>query len=360
MVIVPVILAGGIGERFWPISRSSSPKQLLRLVSSRTMLEDTIERVAPLCQKGVKPLIITGIKIAGQMKKLLPKTLAYDCIAEPEGKNTAPAILLAAAWIEKKYGPAVTVILSADHSIRPKNAFRSAVKTAVDYAISKEALVIFGIKPSRPETGYGYLNIGSRVNKNRNTSIFEVKKFIEKPSAARAKSFCAKSSYLWNSGMFVWKTSVIINEFSRSLPDLYALLPALKMARFSKKALIRYYRLSDKISIDYGIMEKAKKVYAVSGTFEWDDIGSWEALPRIHKNDKNGTTAIGRNILNFSSRNSIVFNNKDAVVSTIGLNNIAVIVTDDAVLVADRSTLPDLKTYLSEIKNSKNLPGTLF
>lgn len=360
MVIVPVILAGGIGERFWPISRSSSPKQLLKLVSSRTMLEDTIDRVTPLCKKGVKPLIVTGIKIAAQMKLLLPKEVEYDCIAEPEGKNTAPAILLAAGWIEKKYGPAVMVILSADHAIRPQTAFLSAVRTAVQYAQSEDALVIFGIKPSRPETGYGYLNIGKCVHTTRHISLFTVNKFIEKPTSARAKQFHKKKTFLWNSGMFVWKTSVIKDEFKKSLPDMFALLPSLIKGRFSQKALVRYYRLSDKISIDYGIMEKAGKVVAVCGTFNWDDIGSWEALPRIHKQDKRNTTSIGTSNFNFNSFNCIVYNKTDTVVSTIGLDNVAVIVTDDAVLVADRSTLPNLKKYLSEIRNNRNLPETLF
>ncbi|MBN1306535.1 MAG: mannose-1-phosphate guanylyltransferase [Chitinispirillaceae bacterium] len=360
MVTVPVILAGGIGERFWQMSRSSSPKQLLQLVSSKTMVEETLTRVSPLCSRSVKPLIITGRNIARRMKKLLPSPMDFNCIVEPVGKNTAPAILLAAAWIEKRYGPAVMVVLSADHDIRPRSAFLSAVRTAVRFARSHEALVIFGVQPVRPESGYGYLHIGDAVASNRNSTVYRVKKFIEKPSREKARNFTKKKSYLWNSGMFVWRTSVILREFEALLPELAGTISEPVERNFSQNSINRFYGKSSNISIDYGIMERSERVYAVVGDFLWDDIGSWEAIGRIHGNNASGVTIVGNNILEFECKNSIIFNHSPATVAAIGLDDTAVVVTDDALLVACRSKLPDLKKYLALIKKKKNLPKELF
>ncbi len=360
MIIVPVILAGGIGERFWPMSRSSSPKQLLKLISTKTMIEETIDRVASLCKKPVKPLIITGKAIAQRMRELLPSTCNYDCIMEPEGKNTAPAILLASAWIERKYGPAIMVILSADHDIRPRTSFISAVRTAVRFAASNDTLVIFGIRPNRPECGFGYLHIGETIVSTPHVKVCKVKQFIEKPSREKAQQFTKQKSYLWNSGMFVWKTSVILHEFRTLLPDLYAHTAAVIKQDFSQTAINRFYRDCYKISIDYGIMERSGSVCAVIGDFLWDDIGSWEAIGRIHGSNASGMTSIGSNVCEFDCKNTLIFNHGSTTVAAIGLDDMAVIATGDAVLVAHRSKLPDLKEYLARIKQNKDLPRELF
>lgn len=360
MIVVPVIMAGGIGERFWPLSRSSSPKQLLKLIRSRPMVEETLNRVAPLCTNGVKPLIITGRTIAGRMRKMISPKLEYDCIVEPVGKNTAPAILLAAGWIRHHYGEAVMCILSADHNIKPRSSFITSVRTAVAYARQSGSLVVFGIQPSRPECGYGYLHIEKTALHNTGSNLYRVKKFIEKPSPANAKRYVKQNSYLWNSGMFVWKTSVIINEFQKHLPEMFSLLAPVIKRKFSQKSIDRFYFAAESESIDYGIMEKAREVVAVKGTFFWDDIGSWEALPRIHGKDVSGNTTIGKKVLEYECRETLVFNSSDAAVTTIGIENLAVIVSGDAILIADRSKLPDLKKYLKQMKKSRQLPDTLF
>ena len=360
MVTVPVIIAGGIGERFWPLSRSSSPKQLLKLVSSKTMIEETLIRCSPLCSSKVKPLIITGRSIAHRMKKILPRQMEYDCIIEPEGKNTAPAILLAAAWIENKYGPAVMGIFSADHDIRPGNAFLTAVRTAIRFALSNDALVIFGVKPTRLECGYGYLHVGDTVLSTRQAKVYRVEKFIEKPSRARAQHFLKNQSYLWNSGMFVWKTSVILREFEMLLPDLVVHIKEPRQKGFSQNSINRFYYKCYKISIDYGIMERSNRVYAVVGNFKWDDIGSWEAMRRIHGINTAGVTMVGKNIIECDCKNSILFNQATTTIAAIGLDDVAVINTGDALLVAHRSKLPDLKNYLTSIKKNELLPKGLF
>ena len=357
MITVPVILAGGIGERFWPLSRSHRPKQLLPLVSSRTMLEDTLRRVLPLCRKNVSPLVVTGKAIAGLLKKILPPDLRYDCIVEPEGKNTAPAVALAAAWVEKKYGDAVMVVLSADHSIKPQRAFLSSMRTAVSFAHSNDALVVFGIKPTRAETGYGYLQSGRQAGAEE---IYQVKKFIEKPSARKAARFFGRTGYYWNSGMFVWSTSAIRGEFVKYLPVLHGQVEAAAKSGFSKKGIERFYREAEKISIDYGIMEKSRKVYMVAAQFLWDDVGSFEALGRIHPQSATGVAVTGPQVHDFECTNSIIYNGSDMTIAAAGLNNMAVIVTGDAILIIDRSRLPAIKTYLTELKSRKNMPARLF
>jgi mannose-1-phosphate guanylyltransferase len=361
MVTVPVILAGGIGERFWPMSRSSTPKQLLRLVSSKTMLEETLERIAPLCRKGtVRPLIISGKLIARQISKLLSGKAEFDQIIEPEGKNTAPAILIAAAYIEKKYGPSVMLILSADHDIRPASAYLSAVRGAVRFALENDALVVFGIRPSRPECGYGYLKLGAAVATSPGATIQKVLRFIEKPSLEKARKFVQEKSVFWNSGMFVWRTSVILHEFQEYLPAHYTHLGEAASLGFSPKGIDRYYMKCEKISIDYGIMERSSKVYAVVGNFSWDDIGSWESVSRIHGKDAAGVTKVGPNIEIFDCSNTLLFNNTSMTCAAIGLDDTVLVVTDDALLAVRRSKLDDLKKYLSLLKKKGNLPKKLF
>jgi len=360
MVTVPVIMAGGIGERFWPMSRSSSPKQLLRLTSRKTMIEETLGRISPLCASGVRPLIITGRSNARRMKRLIGDSCAYDCIVEPVGKNTAPAILLAAAWIEKTYGPSTMVVLSADHEIKPKTAFLAAVRSAVAFARANEALVVFGVKPTRPECGYGYIRVGRVVRSGGNTSIRKVSSFVEKPLPEVAEKFYRCKSYLWNCGMFVWKTETILNEFEKHLPDHLSNISGLRNRGFSAANIERFYRECSSISIDYGILEHSRNVYTVEGGFVWDDIGSWEAIARIKGCDKSGNTRVGRRVFTFDCSDSLTYNTTDSVVAAIGLDNTAVVVTPDAILVVHRSKLPDLKRYLAELKADKTLPKELF
>ncbi len=361
MVTVPVIIAGGIGERFWPLSRSSSPKQLLSLVSSKTMIEETLIRCQPLCSKNTKPLIMTGRVMADLMKKKLPQELVYDRIIEPIGKNTAPAVLMAAAWIEYKYnGPAVMAVMSADHYIQPDKAFLAAVRTAAGFARENDALVTFGVEPTRPESGYGYLHIGEPVLSAGSAGIYKVKRFIEKPSVSKARSLLKSNSYLWNCGMFVWKTSVIIDEFGKHMPGMKKKIEEVKIRGFSQKSIDDYYFNAEAISIDYGIMEKSDKVYAVAGDFQWDDVGSWEALSRIYGSDANGTTAFGKNVMHFECKDGIIYNNSDTLAVAIDLDGIAIVNTGDALLVCSRRRLPDLKKYLKIIKENKNINTALF
>lgn len=359
MIVVPVILAGGIGERFWPLSRSNMPKQLLKIVSNKTMLEETISRVSPFCSGSVKPLIVTGKAIAGKFKSVLPSSLKYDLIVEPIGKNTAPAVALAASWIQAKYGDAIMVVLSADHDIRPKAAFVNTIKFAVKLALNQNGLVVFGIKPSRAETGYGYIQLGKKIDSDNAISSFSVKRFIEKPKPKKAQEFLESDKFMWNSGMFIWKTSVILEEFEKYMPDLSKLVQKTANSKFSKDAITSFYNDCPKESIDFGIMEHSERVFAVVGNFSWDDIGSWESVSRVHGHDEKKSTTVGSKIYQKDSTDSIIFNNSSKAIAAIGLQNVVVVSTDDAILVIDRSKLPDFKKYLNEMKDGA-LPSNLF
>jgi len=360
MKTIPLIMAGGKGERFWPLSRSSRPKQVLPLLGPKTMIEETLSRVMPLCvAKGSKPLVITGADCAKAMKRALGKSNPYDCIIEPVGKNTAPAVGLGAAWIRKRYGEAIMVVVSADHAIRPVKAFVKAAKTAVSVALENDSLVVFGIRPSRPDVGYGYINVGVPLFEKNGVSCLKVKGFVEKPTLSVAKKYLKSKSYLWNSGMFVWKTSVILQEFESHMPQLFRQIMEVEKAGFSKKAIDRFYSLCVKESIDFGIMEKSKRISAVCGDFFWDDIGSWESMSRIHEKNEKNTVSIGQLLLEQQCDNSIIFNTSNKVVASIGLRDTVLVVTPDAVLAIAKPLLPDLKKYLGIMKDKK-FPLELF
>jgi len=360
MKTVPVILAGGIGERFWPASKSTFPKQLLKLAGDTSVLETTLDRVAPLCKGEVRPLLITGKNIVPALKKVIPAEKPFDLIVEPCGKNTAPAIGLAAAWIQKKYGDAVMVVVSADHAIAPVAAYLKAVREAIKLAEKKDSLVVFGITPERPDTGYGYIKVANALSAGKGVSTYSVDAFVEKPTLDKARNYVKSKSYLWNSGMFVWKTSVVLREFEKSLPELYGQIREVEQKKFSKKAVHSFYEAAQSISIDYGIMEHAKNVSAVAGTFTWDDIGAWEAICRLHPKDSAGNVTVGGGIVALGCSDTLVFNQTAISVATVGLENVSVIAADGVILVINRKSLPEIKAALAEIKKSKKLPDTLF
>ncbi|MBN2035574.1 MAG: mannose-1-phosphate guanylyltransferase [Chitinispirillaceae bacterium] len=358
--IVPVILAGGIGERFWPLSRSSHPKQLLALASGKTLIEETLSRAREVGTKGVIPLVITGSRIASRINALLSGTRSCDCIVEPVGKNTAPAVALAAAWIEARYGTAIMVVLPADHLVRPLRDFKAAVRCACDFAAKFDQLVVFGITPTRPDTGYGYIQLGAHIGGKGAVKCFRVARFVEKPDAKTAQRYCAAGTYRWNSGMFVWKTRVLLEEVRTHMPLLFNRVAEASKKRFSTAAIDAFYKGAVKESVDYGIMERSQRVSAVSGNFFWDDIGSWESLSRIHPPARDGTTVVGERVFQEECTSSLIVNRSSHALAAIGCSNLAVVATHDAVLVIDRSKLPDIKEYLGRMKKRRVFPQDLF
>ncbi|MDR0331385.1 MAG: NTP transferase domain-containing protein [Chitinispirillales bacterium] len=380
MQTIPIILAGGIGERFWPMSRSGSPKQLHAIGSDRCMLEETLARMRACCPNSVAPVIVTGAGIAKKVADALKLSDAniriiggaaagaltgtgasVDIIAEPQGKNTAPAVALAAAYAAAKYGDAVMAVVSADHAISPPEAFEQALARAAEIAENRGGLVVFGIKPSRPETGYGYIETGERLTAGAGgCEAVEVRRFVEKPNPADAAAFMESGGFLWNSGMFVWKASAILDEFRKHMPGLRAQAEAAASKGFTKEAIGEFYSVCRKESIDYGIMEKAEAVSVVKGGFFWDDLGSWESRNRVYGRDDRGNTVNGPLVYESECADSLVINKSPHAVAAIGLKNVALVAVGDAILAIDRSRLPDLKKYLSEIKASGKFPQELF
>jgi len=355
------------------------------------MLEETLFRMRVCCPNAAAPLIITGAAIADKtadtlaavdaetrilnarqhdapkdkrMNTLTAMDTEVNIIAEPQGKNTAPAIALAAALIIAKYGDAVMAIASADHAISPDDAFERAVNHAVNVAIEHGGLVVFGVKPSRPETGYGYIEIGDPLTADTDASgcaAFKVKRFVEKPNAVDAATFVESGDFLWNSGIFVWKASVISEAFKKYMPDLYNQTMTVADDGFSPEAIDEFYSVCAKESIDYGIMEKAEDVSVVRGEFSWDDLGSWESLGRILGSNNAGTTVDGAAVYENGCCDSLVINKSSTLALTaIGLKNVALVAVDDAVLAIDRSRLPEFKKYLAEIKAGGKFPADLF
>ncbi|MBD3390866.1 MAG: NTP transferase domain-containing protein [Chitinivibrionales bacterium] len=360
MKTVPVVLAGGVGERFWPLSRQSRPKQLLPIVSKKSMIEETLARTRPFCTSGVKPLIVTSKAIASSMRRMLPKSVKYDSIVEPVGKNTAPAIAAAAALIRKKHGDALMLVLPADHAVSPAREFVSAVRFAARAASETDALCVFGIRPVRAETGYGYIQAGERLDAQANLARYDVRRFVEKPSASLAQSYVGSGEYFWNSGMFVWKASVILEEIAAHMPELHRRVEALQRAKLSTAGLRAFYQTCRKESVDYGILEKSNRVTMVCPSFSWDDVGSWESLARIHGENTRRNTVVGGRVFDDESTGSILVNESDLTLAACGVRDMVVVATGDAVLVVPRDKLPSIRQYLAAMKNDRSLPRSIF
>jgi mannose-1-phosphate guanylyltransferase len=312
MKITAVIMAGGRGERFWPKSRNSNPKQFLSLTKDgETMIQKTVNRLLPLVEKE-DIFIVTNESYIKIVNKQLPDIPQENILAEPCARNTAPCITLAAAVINRKYDDAVMLVLPSDHLIGYEELYIGTLKKAIKAANDGSNLVTIGITPTYPETGYGYINFSSKTSEAE-PDAYKVARFVEKPDLETAKDYLASGKYLWNSGMFVWKASTILRYFERLLPDIYEKLMIIgaTMGTASEYEVIHaIYDTIPKISIDYGIMERADSVYMLEGDFGWNDIGSFDALPALYETDENGNVVRGESILIGSSDNIIIGENK--------------------------------------------------
>jgi len=337
--LFPVILAGGSGTRFWPLSRQAKPKQFLNIVGSNSLLQETIVRILPVAySKNI--LIVSNVRF----KKLIMNQArmfnipSSNLLFEPEGKNTAPAICWAAQRIHHVNPNAVMAVLPSDHLIQNRNGYLVKMRQAIRLA-QKGYLMTLGITPTRPETGYGYLKT------KKHGSILFVEKFTEKPSPAKAAEFLRKKNYLWNGGMFIWRTSVILQEFERLLPQVYSLF----QKGTGPSAIKKIWKKLPNISVDYGILEKSEKVAAVSGgKIGWSDIGSWESLLEITSKDKKGNIFKG-DVLSINCRNNLIKTDKRCV-AAIGLENLIVIDTKEALLICRKDQSQKVKELVMQLK----------
>ena len=349
MEITVLIMAGGQGERFWPKSRANLPKQFLNILDkNKTMIQLTVERAEKITN--IKNIyIITNEKYKYLVKQQINKLPEENIICEPASRNTAPCIGLAAMYISKKYDDSIMVVLPADHAIKDDKEFLSTLDIAKNKAIEDENLVTIGIKPNYPETGYGYI----KYKKNENKNIFSVDKFVEKPNIAKAKQYLISGDYLWNSGMFIWKTSTIIKNIQKYLPETYDKLIKIRDSIGTEKEqeiLIKEFVSINKESIDYGIMEKAENIYTVPGYFGWDDVGSWSCLDRINEKDDENNVKLG-NVLTLETKNCIVYGEK-RLIATLGISDLIIIDTEDALLVSSRKDVGNVKEIINKIKET--------
>jgi len=342
-----VIIAGGKGTRFWPLSRESFPKQFLRLVGERTLLQDTIHRL----EGKVTPSNIMVVTTKGQKNivewQLKDALGAVNCIVEPEGKNTAPAVALAAFKLYKKSKEASMLVLPSDHYIGDPDAFISAVQEAIHIAGTGK-IVTFGIKPSRPETGYGYIKAGRKIKGN----AFLVERFVEKPNRETAKEFLKEGSYYWNAGIFLFRVKDIIGEFKTYMPDIYnAFSRASKSFGTDREeeAIAEAYKSIQEESIDYGVMEKSKKMAVVCADFKWSDIGSWSALDEVLERTPESNVVYG-NIVELDCHNSILFGG-ERLIAAIGLDGIVVVDTKDATLIVPKDKVQQVKDLVARLKS---------
>src|SRR5438270_6429023 len=348
--IYALILAGGSGERFWPLSRRTRPKQLLKLISDRTLLEETVARLDGLIPPE-RILILTNVEQEASVRELLKDFPAANIIAEPAKRDTAAAVALGAGWVAARDHAATMVVLPADHVINDTAAFQKTLTAAAAAAEETGALVTIGIKPTWAWPGYGYIEHGEAMrlrNVGEEIGVHRVVRFREKPNADLAESFLRKGNFRWNAGMFVWSVPSVLSEFNRHTPELASFISQLRARDNFQKTLSDRFRDLPRISFDYAIMEKADRVLVVEAGFDWDDVGSWRAVAKYFKNDEDGNAA-NCEITALESSNNIVFNPDGARIALLGVHNLIVVRTPDAILICHRHQAEKIKNLLGHV-----------
>jgi mannose-1-phosphate guanylyltransferase len=349
MSIYAFIMAGGVGSRLWPRSRKKTPKQFLDLISQETMLQDAYARLQPL----IAPeniLVGTGEMYVATVREQLPSLPAENIIVEPAGRGTAPAIGLGALHIQRRDPDATMAVVTADHHIGLVDRFQRVLSAAAQVAQERH-LVTLGIAPSFPSTGYGYIQRGEELATIDEFTIYSAERFTEKPDASTAKAFLGSGLYSWNSGMFIWQVRAIMAEFERQMPHFYTQLNEIGQAADTPDArstLKRVWQAVEKQTIDYGIMEHAMNVAVIPVKIGWNDIGSWHTLMELLDADPDGNVGM-RDHIAVDTSNTMVYSTKK-LVATIGLDNLIVIETDDALLICPRDRCQQVRTVIDILR----------
>ena len=349
-MIIPIIMAGGSGTRLWPLSRSLYPKQFLSLINENSLLQETLKRLDGL--NCLPPVIVSNNEhrfiVAEQLRQF--GVADFQIILEPVGRNTAPAVALAALKSLELHGDHHMLVLAADHAIQDIEAFHAAVLAAEQESVDNK-LVTFGIVPTKPETGYGYIKKGEQVK----NSVFKVNSFVEKPDLETAKNYLEQKCYLWNSGMFMFKASVYLDELKKFRPDILA---ACKESLSSASTDLDFIRLNSDVfaecpdeSIDYAVMEKTQDCVVIPLDADWSDIGSWTSLWEISEKDEHENVSHG-DVINYNSRNNYIYS-EGSLISTVGVNNLIIVQTKDALLVAQQDNVQDIKKIVEILKKQK-------
>ncbi|MDP6877197.1 MAG: sugar phosphate nucleotidyltransferase [Candidatus Marinimicrobia bacterium] len=344
-----VIMAGGSGTRFWPLSRNKKPKQLLNIIGEKSMLQITIDRLRKL--KNIDGIyIITREDLAPQIKKHVNGVPSDNIIIEPEGKNTAPCIALAALRIEEINKNATMAVFPADHLIIGHKEFEKAINTSIDIAKNNQGLVTIGMEPTFPSVAYGYIQYELESLKNH-TNAFRVKAFAEKPHLGLAKRFIKSKDFLWNGGIFIWNVNIFMKSLKKYMPELHDSISMIKQCVYNGDDFDDIWHNIKPESIDYGLMEKSDNIYVVKSKFEWSDLGSWNVIHEISPKSKHGNSIIGDGVILEGNNNYVQANGQ--FIALLGVDNLVVVGTDDAILVVNKDRVEEVKNIIEYLKNDK-------
>lgn len=350
-MIYALILAGGKGTRLYPLSRSNKPKQFLKLINNKSFLVNTVERISPLISKE-NIFVVTNKDYEGKIREELGDIGKDNVFTEPENKETATCIGLSAVKLLKRDKDAVMVVLPSDHHIEGEKDYLEIIEQAVEIANRRRGIVTLGIEPTRPETGYGYIEMGQRISGDRPS--YKVARFTEKPNLEVAKDFILKGTYLWNSGMFIFRADVILREIEKYIPKVYKSLMEIYKAvgeDNEEKVIEEQYSLIDGISIDFGVMQKTRKAYVIKSDFKWDDIGSFNALSRYLT--QLTTNSISKNVYLQECENCSIFGDKNLIIG-FGVKDLVVVDAGDVILVMDKNKDQEIKHLLNDISEDEN------
>jgi mannose-1-phosphate guanylyltransferase len=349
-MIYGVVLAGGRGERFWPLSRQDNPKQLLKLTSDKTMILETIDRLEGFISKD-RVLIVTGQHLKDKILSAVAGMKDENLLLEPEGRNTCLAIGLAATHLKRRDPEAVMVVLSSDHLISPTEKLISLLRAAAGQAVKSNHLITIGVVPSRADTAYGYIELGAEFAQNEGISFYHVKQFKEKPNPTKAQEYYLGRKHLWNSGIFVWKAEAILESIAKFAPGIHDCVKVYEQyigKTDERAAREKLYCDASSISIDFAVLENAPNVLTMKGEIKWDDVGSWLALGRIRNHDRANNIVMG-NVLLEESYENIVVNDDDGIIVGYGVTDLVIVKAGEIIMVAHKTNVGEIKDLLVKL-----------
>ena len=343
-----ILMAGGVGSRFWPSSKASNPKQFQDILGvGETLFQTTFNRLARLIPVE-NILVLTNKRYVGMIKDQIPYIKDEQIVPEPEMRNTAPSILLGALKIYDKNLKALTVIAPSDHWIKDEEEFIDSIQTALDSAENNERLVTLGIEPTYPNTGYGYI----QYKNSEETEVKKVSRFTEKPTETKAREFLAAGNYVWNAGIFIWRADFILECFKQYLPEMYRLFQKGNMiwnTREEKEFLAENYAKAANISIDYGIMEKSDSVYVIPVKYHWSDLGTWSSVQSELPQDEHGNTAVNTRLITEESENNIISTASKKIVVLKGLSDYIIVEENDVLMIVPKSEEQEIKQIRKKV-----------
>ncbi|NKB23232.1 MAG: NTP transferase domain-containing protein [Kiritimatiellae bacterium] len=347
-----VILAGGKGERFWPLSTSQKPKQLLSLVGDTSLLAQAVDRLEGLIDP-LDVLVITSADLVEATQKAAPQLLAENIMGEPLGRDTAAAVALACALVKKRDPEGAFCILTADHIIGDVDPFQATLKSSLELAQAEDVLITIGMEPNHPSTSYGYIESGDESHKSSTVSFYKAKRFVEKPDIDTAQQYLKQGTYYWNSGMFIWSVQSVEKALRMYCPPLIELMdqlePVIDTGLFMG-TLRNIYESLEKVSVDYAIMEKAHNIVMAKGSFSWDDVGAWPALENHFEQNEDHNVVIGE-AQSIDASNNIIFS-ENRLTALVGVHDLVVVHADGATLVCPKDRAQDIKKLVEKLKTN--------